>query len=450
MGKADGNGRRIRRVEGDALCVQVDWLGTVVDLIGYGVGGIVVVGGADVPDVLRDAELALVEVLGVGAPNARDDVQLPLVRVGHFENGQHFRKVILDTGDVHLIEQDEVHVVVVAGRINSAKELGLVVVLGKFVEVAEELGPVTPGWLYGGDGGVHAQELAEGVRQRGFTGTGDTLQDDELGGSHARNEQPDGLDVVEQAHARAGKVPERLAELLQRDRIVVNGRDVGLVEIVDVQQLGEAFFVGDENALPGCGLFALLLALLGAARKRHGAGVCQCRALPRHADLGHLHGHDFILFPRHFEHAALQDGNLLQQVLVAHDGVAEAHVLPETEENEHHDSGMNRHDDNDGQNGQYPRQRVELRRILFEYSDVIADIEYLQDPVEYPRKDHAEALQHFGDKREEPFQKRTHALNPLFFRFAGNLVVFTSFLPQCRSAFLLPSRWPGIPPRRGA
>ena len=379
MREADGNGGRIRCVEGDALCLQIDRLGTVVDLVGDCVGGIVVVGGADVPDVLRYVELALVEMLRVGAPHARNDVQLPLVRVGHFQNGQHFREVILDTRDVHLIEQDEVHVVVVAGRVYPAKELGLVVVLGKFVEVAEKLGSVTPGRLYRGDGGVHAQELAKGVRQRGFTCTGDTLQDNELGAGHAGDKEPDGLDLVEQVHTRAGKVPERLAELLQRDAVVIRGRDVGLVEIVDVEQLGEAPVVRHEHAFLDGRLFALL-PLLCAFGKACGA-ACQCRGASRDAHLRHLHRHDFILLPRHLEHAALQDGDLLQQILVAHDGMAEADILPDAQDDQQQKRGKDGYDDEDGDDGQDPRQRVKFRRILFEYFDVIADIEYLQNPV---------------------------------------------------------------------
>ena len=136
--------RCIRCIKSDTLCIKVDRLSTVIDLIGDGKRGVVVICRTDIPYVLRYFYHTLVKIFRVGAPNIRNKVQLPLVCVRHFQNGKHFCEVILHTGYVHLIQQDKVNVVVKAGCIYSLEHFGLVEVLGEFVKESEKLGPVTP------------------------------------------------------------------------------------------------------------------------------------------------------------------------------------------------------------------------------------------------------------------------------------------------------------------
>ena len=192
--------RRVGSVEGLALGVDVDGHRTVVNLIGDSEGGVVVVRGADVPDVVGDGELAVIEVLGIVRPRGGDDLNDPLVVGGHFEDGQHLSEIVLDAGDVHFVEDYNVDVLVIRGLIESSEKLGLVVSLRKFVIVAEQLGTVTPRRLYRSDDGGVAYIFAERVRQRGFTCTGNTLEDGQTTGGEAGYEAAQELDLIPVVH----------------------------------------------------------------------------------------------------------------------------------------------------------------------------------------------------------------------------------------------------------
>ena len=108
----DMAGRCVGSIEGLTLGVDVDGHRTVVNLIGDSEGGVVVVRGTDVPDIIGDGQFAVIEVLRVVRPRSRYDLYDPLVVSGHFEDGQHLREVILNTGDVHLIEDNDVNVLI--------------------------------------------------------------------------------------------------------------------------------------------------------------------------------------------------------------------------------------------------------------------------------------------------------------------------------------------------
>ena len=136
--------RSIGSVKSYTLFIKVYGLGTVIYLIWNNEGRVIVVRCTNVPYILRNYYLAVVELHGVGTPYVRHDVKLPFVCVGHFKNRQHFRKVVLNTCNVHLIEKNEVDVIVVAGSIDAFEDLSFVEILGKFVEVTEKLCTVTP------------------------------------------------------------------------------------------------------------------------------------------------------------------------------------------------------------------------------------------------------------------------------------------------------------------
>ena len=157
--------RCVGSVERLALGIDIDGHRTVVNLIGDSEGGVVVVRGTDVPDIIGNSQLTVIEVLRVVRPRSRYDLYDPLVVSGHFEDGQHLSEVILDTGDVHLIEDNDVNVLVIGSFVQSTEQFSLVISLGKFVVVAEQLGTVTPGRLYGSDDGGVANIFTECVRQ---------------------------------------------------------------------------------------------------------------------------------------------------------------------------------------------------------------------------------------------------------------------------------------------
>ena len=111
--------------EGDALVVEEERHSTVIDLIGDGEGGVIVISSADEPDVLRNEELAIVKVLRVIFLWGRDEVDVPGRWVRHFHDGKEFSEVVLDTGDVHLIEDDEVDILTEGGFVDATEEFGL-------------------------------------------------------------------------------------------------------------------------------------------------------------------------------------------------------------------------------------------------------------------------------------------------------------------------------------
>ena len=92
--------------KGNAFVVEEDRHRTVIDLIGDGEGGVVVVRRADEPDVLLDVEFAFDDVLRVVRILRGDEVDVPFKGVRHFHDGEEFGEVILDTRQVHFVEDD--------------------------------------------------------------------------------------------------------------------------------------------------------------------------------------------------------------------------------------------------------------------------------------------------------------------------------------------------------
>ena len=118
---------RIRiALEGICSLVELDRDGTVVNLIGDGKGGIIVVRGTDEPNAVGYHDLTVDDVCRVFRPTGRHKVDHPLIMAGHFEDGQHFCEVILDTRQVHLVEYDKARIIAVGCLIEGTQELGLV------------------------------------------------------------------------------------------------------------------------------------------------------------------------------------------------------------------------------------------------------------------------------------------------------------------------------------
>ena len=171
--------------------VQLDGHGTVIYLIGDGKGGIVVVCRAHKPDGVGHADFSVKKMLGITWPGGGNQIQHPLVLAGHFQHGQHFRKVILDARQVHFVQHNHAGFFPIPGLIQRPEELCFVEPLGELIEIAQKLGAVTVGGLDGNHGGGIIQEAAEGVGQTGFTGTGNTFQNQQLGRCHTGHKPPD-------------------------------------------------------------------------------------------------------------------------------------------------------------------------------------------------------------------------------------------------------------------
>ena len=171
--------------------VQLDGHGAVIHLVGDGKGGVVVVGCADEPDGVGHPDFSVKQMLGVTRPGGGNQIQHPFVVAGHFQHGQHFCKVILDARQVHLVQHNHAGLLPVACLIQRPEELCFVEPLGELIEIAQKLGAVTVGGLDGNHGGGIIQEAAEGVGQTGFTGTGNTFQNQQLGRCHTGHKPPD-------------------------------------------------------------------------------------------------------------------------------------------------------------------------------------------------------------------------------------------------------------------
>ena len=391
VGVADVLRLRLRRVERDALAVEVDDERAVVDLIRNGEGRVVVIRGSYVPDVLRDLQFAVDEVVRVARPGGRDELDLPFVSVGHFEDGEHLREVVLNTGDVHLVEDDDVDVVVIGRLVDALEDFGLVELLGEFVEVAEELGAVAPGRLDRGDRRVVEEIFAHYVRQRGLTCTGNTLQQYQLRGREARDHQPDGLDLIEEARVEAGEVADIVAELLEVHRAIVLRRHVVFVLLVDRGQTEEASAVHVRHAFLALAAFAGSGTRGGAAAGRRKSGGSGRGALgfDERADLvvGYsgrveLHREDALLLRRQLHDVAVQIGDLFKQVFVADERLAEAQVFAYAQDYQEHDRKEYAVSKKDRQYAQDPRKYVEFPFVARKLVEYHREIKQLEDSYE--------------------------------------------------------------------
>ena len=75
-------------------------------------------------------------MLGVIGLRSGNEGNIPFVDVWHFHDGEEFRKIVLDTGEVHFVEDDDVDVIAVSGFINRAEEFGLGEFMGEVVVIA--------------------------------------------------------------------------------------------------------------------------------------------------------------------------------------------------------------------------------------------------------------------------------------------------------------------------
>ena len=208
---------------------------------------------------------------------------------------------------------------VVVRLIDGAEEVGLCELLGKVVVVAEQLGSLTPGRLHSRDGGVQLHELTEGVGEGGFTGTGNTLQNDQAAGAQRGEQIPGDIDIVVQTQTGGGEVDETLAQLLEGNVVVVLRRMViQLVKVVDGGETEEAAVIRVNgrtvDGVAGAAdilavlAFCALLALGDLVPVGIHAGEHILHGI--NAVLGHLHGEDLILLVAQLQNLALKLGVL--------------------------------------------------------------------------------------------------------------------------------------------
>ena len=347
-------------LEGVGALVDLDRDGAVVDLVGDGERGVVVVGRADEPQRVGHRDLAAVQHLRVAFPLGGHQVKHPFVLAGHFKHGKDFREVVLHARQVHLVEHNQARVGPQAGLVERAQKFRLVEALGELVEIAEDLRAVAVGRLHGNDGRRVVQVAAERIRQRRFTGTRNAFQDEQLAGGHAGHVAPHDLGRVVQLHLRCGERAVALDEALERDVVVERRRGGVAVFEVDQGKLGEAVGLGDRLVVGGCG-GGCGPGNRGAARGRAGPHACGRRPTghvrhrrqhvvgkrrsPHVRDaLGAAHGVDLqrqklVLLVHQIEHLLVQPADLAVERLVIRSVMLQAPIqldaLQQDERDEH-------------------------------------------------------------------------------------------------------------------
>ena len=414
--------------------VELNGHGTVVDLIGDGKGGVVVVGGADEPDGIRHLNLAVKQVLGILVPGGGHQVKHPFVMAGHFQHGEHFGKIVLDSRQVHFVQNHHAGLFPVARLVQSPEELGLVEPLGEFVEVAQQLRPVPVGGLDGNHGGRVFQEAAEGMGKAGFTGTGNTFQNQQLGGSHARHKTADDLRGVIQVHLAASEEPVVLHQLLQGNLIVKDRPDIIGIFFVHQGQLGEpAGFGGDYLALLGLTVqIAVLDGNLGVGDLAADTGRCR-GGMPRHiaqrgdgvvqqgrssrvghplgaADAADLQRQNLVLLVNQVQHLPVQLADLPIELgvvlLVALQLPAQAHRPHQQHNCQNGHGNENQHQDN----GQQLRRKAQSAEIGKENGKILTPA---GDEQPHNRRDQlGNVVNHLRDDLKGEFQKITHSAPP--------------------------------------
>ena len=131
-------------------------------------------------------------------------------------------------------------ITVVVALIDRPKEFCLGIALGKFVEVAIQLGTLTPGRLDRDHRGILLDKLTKSIGQTGFTGTGNTLQDDDTGSAKGGDEVAYHIQVIVQVQLGGCIFAELLTEPLQGNFIVVfRSHILGLIVVIHAGQAEE-------------------------------------------------------------------------------------------------------------------------------------------------------------------------------------------------------------------
>ena len=200
--------------------IQLDRHRTVVYLIGNGKGRVVVVRRSDKPGRVGYADFSVFQLFGIPRPLCRNKIEYPLFFARHLKYGKHFRKVILNARQVHLVQHDQAWILAVICLIQGTKKFRFVESFGKLVEISKNFGTVTIGRLHRNDGCRIFHIAAEGIRKTCFTGTGNTFQNQQLAGSHSGNKTPDNLRCIIKLHLACRKQTVALYKFLKGNVIV--------------------------------------------------------------------------------------------------------------------------------------------------------------------------------------------------------------------------------------
>lgn len=109
---------RIRfRTEGFRLPVQVEYEGPVIDLVGDGKGGVVVVRRSDEPHVLRKHDCSVYHPLWIAVHLRGCDLEDPSILVGKLKERKELGEVVFDPGDVDFVQDDNLQGIGRAGLV---------------------------------------------------------------------------------------------------------------------------------------------------------------------------------------------------------------------------------------------------------------------------------------------------------------------------------------------
>ena len=333
----------------NTLCVDVNRHSTVINLICDSKCRVIVIRSTDVPHIRRNFELTVHDMLRVRRPRVRDDINNPLISWRHFKNWKHFCKVILNSSDIHLIEDYRIDVFVIRRLIHCTEKLGFVELLCKFVEVTEKLCSVTPWRLNRCNDGRVVYKLTECICKWSFTCTWNTLKDNKSGRRKRSNKKSDKLNIVVKTKLWTSKESETLTELGKCDIVVINRRNIICPKLVDFRKLVETAFA--------CVLFFAVVERLDffACKLWNLVGV--------KTNLWNLHRENLILFKVESHNLFVECLNLFNKRICIFSSSVRTNKLFYSDDNKPYAKCKHSNQKHNGNNRNYPCEAAKLRGI---------------------------------------------------------------------------------------
>ena len=99
--------------KGTSFIIKEDRDSTVIDLIRNGEGGVIVVCSSEELNILRNQKLAILELERIIGNHIGNQINLPIIRISHFHDGEEFSEVVLNTSQVPFIKDNDIQILTI-------------------------------------------------------------------------------------------------------------------------------------------------------------------------------------------------------------------------------------------------------------------------------------------------------------------------------------------------